>query len=378
MKNTEHADLLLALARLAPNGARALAVEAGVDDQRFQRVLAGRLHMPQDVAEALAKQLAFDVRGFKNCVVMSSICRQIEDLERLETLGFKWSLVCRIATTRELMGGSPLQRYFICKLGFKTTLRVLVVRMASIKFKQFYDKYRLQDLPVVEIDGGDLGLLNDISIEFVSSAEKGHLTKVLKTAVEDGVIDGVMELVHRCMEEGAVTPSAKPMRRTRRLPNSARIADTSSRLQEWDEPTRNMSATHHMYPISAVFKGADAIGVRGDETPVFIDIKTLTHGRTCRVSPHARQYCQQLIVFEQTGSDTDAKFRLLFDGPMELVEKVCAPEHADDQQEMAEERQRRASKRLAGLDVSTEQLERANARLGTPRQREKLSIKPRE
>ncbi len=377
MKNSEHADLLLALARLAPNGARALAVDAGVDDQRFQRVLAGRLNMPQDVSEALAKQLAFDVRGFDDCVVMSSICKQIEDLERLEQLGFRWSTVCRVASQRELQGGSPLQRYLICKLIFRSSLRVLIVRMASIKFLQFYEKYRLQDLPVVEVDGGDLGVLNDIRLELNSSAEKGQLTKALKSVSENGDIAGMMELVKRCIVQGAQTSLDKPLRRTRRLTQSVRIADTSSRLQEWDEPARNMSVTHHIYPVSAAFKGLDAIGLRGDDTPVFIDIKTLAGDGVCRISPHARQFCQHLIVFKKSGSDTDPRFELVFDGPMDLVAAACTTPSIDEQKYREEERQIHARKRSEGLDVSIAQLERAKARLGSVRQREKSSIKPR-
>jgi hypothetical protein len=310
---------LLALSRLASNGAKALALSAGLDAQQFHRVFSDRARMPDEMEAALSKELAFATEGFLDYSVQASNCRQLDDIERLQKLGFKWQPVCFIASAREVAGGSPLQRYCITTVEIQGSLRVWVLRMAAIKFGDFFGKYEPGSIPTIVVPTKEIAFLNDVKVIYESTADQEKLKQAIEKASNND-LTALMEEVQTWIASGIAGSKKSEVRQ--RPTVVAKIADEQSRFHDWDKPTRKLAMTHEFYPISVKFTSVDGVGMLADGTPVFVDVVTLKRGQRKQVSSKVRKHCQHVVAFQRTGTDTDPKFEMVFDGPMSVVEKA--------------------------------------------------------
>jgi len=327
MTNTYPAQLL-ALARLALNGARSLAISAGVDTQRFHRVFSDRSPMPADMEVLLGKAIGFEKTGFDDASVRSAICKQISDLDNLRELGFQWSPICQISTARINNGGTSLQRYFVAEVRYGNTFRVLIVRMATIKYLELFSRYEQHQVPTLEVGTKEISFLNEVVLRYDAQTDFDGLKLALSDASHRKLERLIIEL-KKWLEAGS---SRKPREIAQRRPTDIlRIAEAEARFIEWDEPTRQMSKTHHLYPVSSQIRSVDAIGLLVDEKPVFVDVVTLKDGQPKRLGPKAKKHCQHMLAFNQTGTDTDPKFSLLYDGPMQLVLEIIGARTTDSQ-----------------------------------------------
>ena len=179
--STNYPHQLIALARLASNGARALAISAGIDDQRFHRVFSNRLKMPADMEPVLGQAIGFEQTGFTDVSVRSAICKQIADIDALQELGFSFDPICKVATERMINGGTTLQKYFIAKLTFAGTFRVLVVRMATIKFDELFSRYEDLQLPTVQVGTNQISFLNEVVVRCDDQTKQDGLKRLLST-----------------------------------------------------------------------------------------------------------------------------------------------------------------------------------------------------
>lgn len=314
--NTNYPQQLIALARLASNGARALAISAGIDDQRFHRVFSNRLKMPADMEPVLGQAIGFEQTGFTDVSVRSAICKQIADIDTLQELGFSFDPICKVATERMINGGTSLQKYFIAKLTFAGTFRVLIVRMATIKFDELFIRYEDLQIPTVQVGTNQISFLNEVVVRCDDQTKQDGLMHALQAATKHNLGSLIAE-VESWLAAGS---KRQPREIAQRRPTDlVRVAETEARFNEWNEPTRQMSKTHHLYPVTSQLRTVDAIGQLADGTPVFVEVKTLKNGRPSPLSPSSKLHCQHMVVFNQTGTDTDPLFTLLYDGPMKLV-----------------------------------------------------------
>ena len=350
---------LLALARLASNGAKALAISAGLDAQQFHRVFSDRAQMPEDMESALCKALAYSQSGFQDCAVQASNCRQVEDIARLSELGFTWKPLSFIASEREVAGGNPLQRYCVSSIEIQGTLRVWVLRMASIKFSELFGKYEAGDIPTIVVPTKEIGFLNEVMLKYSTPQE----TEGLRNALEQASSKNVKPLIELVQAWIATAVAGNQMLETRqRVTAVARLADEQSRLQDWDEPTRKLAQSHEVYPISVKFRSVDGVGMLADGTPVFIDVVTIKKGQRKTISPNVLKHCQHVIAFHRSGTDTDPKFDLIFDGPMGLVVKASKARRNQKEDSQA---LRDASLHEQGVDVVLETFHAANELMST-------------
>lgn len=326
--SNQYSKKILALVRLAPNGARALAISAGIDAQKFHRVFSDRANVPNDMLAKLGEAVGFDEQGFYGQTVRSAICKQVADLDSLSELGFSWMPVCEVASERTINGGAALQRYFIAKLAYGSTYRVLLVRMAAIKFKDLFSRYEENQVPTIKVPTKEITYLNDVSVDYNEPTKLQSLNEALEAALR-----GDLQLIIDELQVWLAAGSGRSPREIaqRRETAVSRVAAEGARFHEWDTPTREMSKTHHLYPLSSQIKAVDAIGVIKGDIPVFVDVHTLKHANPRPLGAKAKRVCQHILVFHQTGTDTDPKFELLFDGPMKLIlDSIKESESAPD------------------------------------------------
>ncbi len=318
-------DSVIAWSKLAAIGARPIAESVGIDREFYARVLNKRRNLPEADAVALGEAMGLTQYGFEQFVIQSNLCRQLEDLQAVEKLGFKATYLAQIVTPKEDRGGSSLQKYIAMYFSNELTARICIVRMATEKWERLNNRVGLVKLPKVYIDTAVISLLNNISVkitpeDFVSFEnlleKKDEGTKIwLQDKLEEVVSTKDLHM-----------SSFNKVRRLQRNTFLSRVIEKNTSFAHWPEAAKEFAKSHVLSPLVAEFEPAMAVAKREDEKRVFVYMTVIDDEDRFVITPQLKVNVDHFLIF-LTKPYNKEKHELIFDGPASNLtwEKVYAP-----------------------------------------------------
>lgn len=317
-------ETVIAWSKLAAIGARPIAESVGIDREFYARVLNKRRNLPEADAVALGEAMGLTQAGFEQFVIQSNLCRQLEDLQAVEKLGFKVTYLSQIVTPKEDRGGSSLQKYIAMYFSNELTARICIVRMATEKWERLNNRVNLAKLPKVYIDTAAISLLNNIRVkitpeDFVSFErlleQKDKGTKIwLQDKLEEIVSNQDLRI-----------SSFNKVRRLQRNTFLSRVIEKNTSLAHWPEAAKEFAKSHVLCPLVGEFEPAMAVAKREDEKRVFVYMTVIDDEDRLVITPQLKGDVEHFLIFLTKPYNKD-KHELIFDGPASNLtwEKVRA------------------------------------------------------
>lgn len=311
--------IVVAWSKLASVGARPLAESVGIDRDFFARVLNNRRELPQGNAKSLGDALGLVPEGFVDERIRANLCRQLEDLAALESLGFKTRYLAHIKSHKEMKGGKSLQKYLLVNISYRGKNRLSILRMATEKWQRLIEQLNFPELPIIEVDTLIVSELNSVDavieydcwkeLEAIQVSEDSeHAGEWMQKFVED--------LIQRQIEESGGRSQTK---RIERKTDLLRIANKYSTLADWPSAAVNYAETFILTPISHEFAPAMAVGIRRDEKRVFVYLTSLRIGQSLTFDLENQAKVDQILVFFSQSENSIVKYDVLYDGSIEMM-----------------------------------------------------------
>jgi hypothetical protein len=312
-------EILVAWAKLASVGARPVAESVGIDRDFFARVLNKRRDLPHKYARALAEKFGLTPEGFVHRRVESNLCRHLEDLKAIETLGFEVRFLAQIKSNKEIKGGKSLQKYMFVCFCYKKTVRLSILRMATDKWHRLMEELNFPDLPIVEIDTLLMSELNNIDASF-ELAPWQDMNSVLPRTDKAYVSKWLQALLQKLISEqidrsGRLSNSKRVDRKTTVL----RLAEKHAAVCEWPEAAMNYGKAHFLSPLTQDFSPAMAVGKRADNSIVSVYIASITDKDTLTFEENFHTKVGHALIFFANPLNPISKYEVLFDGPMSYL-----------------------------------------------------------
>lgn len=318
-------DTVTAWSKMAAIGARPIAESVGIDREFYARVLNKRRNLPEADAVALGEAMGLTQDGFEQFVIQSNLCRQLEDLQAVEKLGFKATYLAQIVTPKEDRGGSSLQKYIAVYFSNVLTSRISIVRMATEKWERLNNRVDLVKLPKVYIDTAVISLLNNISVK-ITPDDYVSFENLLEKKDEGTKIwlqDKLEEVVSK---QDLHISSFNKVRRLQRNTFLSRVIEKNTSLAHWPEAAKEFAKSHVLSPLVGEFEPVMAVAKREDEKRVFVYMTVIDDEDRFVITPQLKGNVDHFLIF-LTKPYNKKKNELIFDGPASNLtwEKVNAP-----------------------------------------------------
>jgi hypothetical protein len=308
-------EIVVAWAKLASVGARPVAESVGIDRDFFARVLNKRRDLPQKDAKELGEKFGLTPEGFVPRRLESNLCRHLEDLKALETLGFEVKFRAQIKSQKEVKGGKSLQKYMLVRFRFQKTSRLSILRMATEKWHRLMEELNFPDLPIVEIDTLLMPELNSINAS-VDHFEWQNVEVAMRLADKDDAAKCLqallMPLINDQIERSGKLSNSK---RVDRKTTVLRLAEKHATICEWPEAAMNYAKVHFLSPLTQDFSPAMAVGKRADNSIVSVYIASITDKDTLTFEEDFHTKVGHILIFFANPLNPLSKYQVLFDGP---------------------------------------------------------------
>lgn len=312
-------EIVVAWAKLATIGARPVAESVGIDRDFFARVLNKRRELTQENAKLLGDALGLNADGFADQRVQSNLCRQTEDLEAVESLGFETRYIAHIKSHKELKGGQSLQKYILVKFSYGEKSRLSIMRMATEKWHRLIESLNFPDLLILEIDTLLIAELNAINATFEDTRWQ-ELQDVLVTEDKLYAVSWMEELLQDLIRKQIENSGRHSIvKRVERKTDLLRIANKQTTLSDWPAAAVHYAQSHILTPISHEFSPALAVGIRNDEKRVFVYLTSLRTGQSLTFDIGNQAKIDQVVIFHSHTKDPKSKYDVLYDGPISLL-----------------------------------------------------------
>nr|WP_315230391.1 hypothetical protein [uncultured Limnohabitans sp.] len=320
-------ESVIAWSKLAAIGARPIAESVGIDREFYARVLNKRRDLPDDDAVELGKALGLNAEGFESTQIQANLCRDLQDLEAIKKLGFELTYLAQIKTSKEIRGGSSLQKYVAIYFKNKAGGRISVMRMATERWLRLMEILGNPALPILEVETPTISHFNSISTVVVNDewADFLKLVPVKKGKGKDkDLVDWLKKQFNNwLLESGAIQKGPNFSRRLIRKTYLGRLAEKKSMFAEWPEAVRKFSEARFLVPISTEFTPVGAVGLRNDGKRVFVYATVLKAGRkpgeedeTLTLPENLDQPADHALIFLLETAGYGDKYKLIFDGPV--------------------------------------------------------------
>lgn len=305
--------IVIAWSKLAAIGARPIAELVGIDREFYARVLNNRRDLPDDDAKALGKAMSITESGFEPFKIQSNLCRQLEDLQAVQDLGFKATLVARILTRKEAWGGSSLQKYVVIYFLQNGVGRISIVRMATQKWDRFNEHDRLNELPIVSIDTAVVSLLNNIN-ESIPKEAFLNFEKLLEHKDKKGMEIWLQEkLIEVVANQDSYINKINVIKRIQRNTLLSRIVEKQTSLVNWPDAVKEYAKSHVLSPLVLEFEPAMALGLLENGKRVFVYIKVISYDEVFVVEERLKNNIDHYLIVLATTKKQNME--IIFDGP---------------------------------------------------------------
>lgn len=307
---------VIAWSKLSAIGARPLAESVGIDRDVYARVLNNRRDLPEGSAVALGRALGLNEHGFVPCLMQSNLCRNLEDLNALEELGFKVKYLAQVKTEKEFRGGSSLQKYVAIYFSYDGAGRISIMRMATEKWLRLTENLGHPKLPELTVDTLVMPHFNAISQE-VSAKSWEQLIYLLDINDEGNLVRWIREQLNCWLEsEGPQIKAQNFSKKIIRKTHLIRLTEKNSTLVDWPVAARDLAATHFLVPLTTEFLPIKAVGLRNDKTRVFVYITVLNKKENLKLPRNLEQPVDHALIFMRTDEGDLESHELIFDGPV--------------------------------------------------------------
>lgn len=134
---------LIALSRLHYKGLSSIAASLGYSKGTFSLFVSGQRPIPEKTRTALGNELAFEECGFNDQRLESWLARSVEDLARLQELGFIVSPLTKLVSSRDIAAQKDRSKkgaqhqFLIARVSFIRSHRDVIVRATREKMIEF-------------------------------------------------------------------------------------------------------------------------------------------------------------------------------------------------------------------------------------------------
>ena len=334
-------ETVIAWSKLATVGARPLAESVGIDRAFFARALNKRRELTEEETNLLAGVLDMHENGFGQLRIQSNLCRQLDDLNAVENLGFEITYLAHIKTQKEVRGGKSLQKYLLVHFSYHGMGRLSILRMATEKWMRLIEKLGFPNLPLFEVNTQWVSLLNSIN-EPLKPKEWHKLVTLWVDADEPKMLlddDEVEEIRQKIQgpnfaawlqkyaeevflnreENISKITLARTLVRQNEL---SRMVDKQSALAEWPEAAKDFAKKIVIAPIATEFAPAMAIGIRRDQKRVFVYLTSMHDEEILTLKEDFKGKVDHVLIFLTKPWQSLEKYEVHYDGPVEQLFKA--------------------------------------------------------
>jgi hypothetical protein len=306
--------IVIAWSKLAAIGARPIAEVVGIEREFYARVLNNRRDLPETDAIALGRAMSLNETGFEPFRMQSNLCRQLDDLQAIENLGFRARFVAQILTHKEARGGSSLQKYVVMYFIKSGVGRISIVRMATEKWNRLNAIGRVCGLPTLHIDTAVISLLNNIN-ESVPEKEFVEFEKLLEQPNSEGSLDWLQgKLDNVVANQDSYVNKINIIKRVQRNTLLSRIVEKHTSLVYWPDAAKEYAKSHVLSPLVLEFAPVMALGLLENGKKVFVYMRVINDDEAFVVDQRLKNNIDHYLIFLAHPLNKQ-KMEIIFDGP---------------------------------------------------------------